>query len=214
MSLLQTHQLVCGYDDPLVGPLDLAVPTGAFLLIEGPNGIGKSTILKTLVGLLEPIAGSYDWSIPRSDRRFVPQVLTLDPVLPATVADVVATGALRGGGLAGLRRDVPASDIQRVLGEVQMEEITDHLFRDLSEGQKQLVLLARALLGDPDALLLDEPTASMDPQRERRAIDLLARLHRDRGTSIFIIAHGSEATRRAADARLVIDESRNVEVVV
>lgn len=211
-SLLTTEGLVCGYDSPLLGPLDLAFGRGDFVLIEGPNGIGKSALLKTFVGLVPALSGSYAWAIEQKDRRFVPQVRTLDPILPATVADVVATGAQRGTGLAGLRHRASDEAIERALRRVEMRDAMSALFRELSEGQKQLVLLARALLDDPPAMVLDEPAASMDPDREQRAVDLLEEQRVEHDTTLFVVAHGSTPAREAATHILEIDRQRRVEL--
>jgi ABC-type Mn2+/Zn2+ transport system ATPase subunit len=211
-DILTTDQLVCGYDTPLLGPLDLAIPAGAFVLIEGPNGIGKSTFLETIAGLMPPLSGSYRWTVKASRRRFVPQVRTLDPLLPATVEDVVATGAHRGAGLQGFRPDVDHDEICRLLERVDMGEYRTHLFRDLSEGQKQLVLLARALMDEARAMLLDEPAAAMDPTREQLAVDILREEHRKRGLTLFVIAHGSRSTREAADTVFSIDRDHDVDL--
>lgn len=211
-DILTTNQLVCGYDSPLLGPLDLAIPSGAFVLIEGPNGIGKSTLLETVAGLHAPLSGSYEWTVDADRLRFVPQVRTLDPILPATVEDVIATGANRGTGLGGLRATVDDEELAEVLERVEMRDCRSHLFRDLSEGQKQLVLLARALVGESAAMLLDEPTASMDPDREQRALALLDEQCEAHGSTILIIAHGTPAARSAADRVLSIDRDRNVEL--
>ena len=212
-TILQTTELVCGYDAPLLGPLDLSLDAGDFVLVEGPNGIGKSALVKTFVGLIEPLSGSYEWAVDDKRLRFVPQVRTLDPILPATVADVVATGSQQGSGLAGMRVSASESEIGDALERVEMAGHRRDLFRELSEGQKQLVLLARALLGDARALLLDEPTASMDPRREKRAVGLLRRECDERGRTVLMIAHGSEHARRAADAAIEIDRDRRVEVL-
>jgi len=211
-DILTTDQLVCGYDAPVLGPLELAIPAGAFVLLEGPNGIGKSTFLETVAGLHAPLSGDYEWAVGADRLRFVPQVRTLDPILPATVADVVATGAQRGGGLAGLRATIDDATLREVLGHVEMAAHRTHLFRELSEGQKQLVLLARALVGESAVLLLDEPAASMDPDREERALDLLERQSETRDLTILMIAHGSRLARHAADRILAIDRNRNVEL--
>ncbi|MFP4600266.1 MAG: metal ABC transporter ATP-binding protein [Persicimonas sp.] len=210
MGILTTKKLVVGYDRPLIGPLDIEIEPGVFVLIEGPNGIGKSTLLKSLIGLLSPISGSYDWAVPRSQIRYVPQTRTLDVLLPATVDDVLATGFQRGSGWLGLRSSGSGKESQAALELVGMGEFRSHLFRELSEGQKQLVLLARAFLGDPSVVLLDEPAASMDPGRQRMAVELLAQQRDERGRTVFMIAHGSQAAREVADCVLQIDRSREV----
>lgn len=208
--ILTTEELVCGYDAPLLEPVDLEVPDGEFVLVEGPNGIGKSTLLKTLIGLQPELSGSYEWAVDRRDRRFVPQVRTLDPILPATVVDVVATGAQIGSGFEGLRHQAGEEEVDRVLGRVEMTGYASELFRELSEGQKQLVLLARALMGKPRAMVLDEPTASMDPERESRAMEILETECSERGAAIFVVAHGSTPAREAASRILAIDRNRRV----
>lgn len=211
MSILELDRLECGYDEPLLGPIDLAVERGRFVLLEGPNGIGKSTFLKTLVGLVPPLGGQYEWSVDDASIRYVPQVQGIDPILPATVEDVVATGSQRGASLASMAVTSDEETLADALERVGMLQRRAALFRDLSEGQKQLVLLARAISGPSDALVLDEPTASMDPDREERAIDLLVRKSRERDLTVVLVAHGNRHARAAADALLEIDADRNVD---
>ncbi len=207
-EILTTHELVCGYDTPVLGPLDLNLPEGVFVLLEGPNGIGKSTFLETVAGLHTPLSGSYTWTVEEHQRRFVPQVRTLDPILPATVEDVVTTG--RQQGLWAPDADDEA--VTDALSRVDMHAARHDLFRELSEGQKQLVLLARALVGAPRLVLLDEPTASMDPDRERRAFEILEQRCATTSLTVFVVAHGSRPARRAADVLIEIDAGRNVDV--
>jgi len=216
-SVLTMESLVCGYDTPILGPVDVEIPRGAFVLVRGPNGSGKSTLLKTAVGLLEPLSGRYEWAVGGKARRFVPQVRTLDPVLPATVADVIGTGAIHGETAGGLRAEVEEAEISRVLGEVGMEDDRGVLFRELSEGQKQLVLLGRALVGEPEVMVLDEPTASMDAERERRAVALLEEVRNRRAggenteLTVVMVAHGSQVAEGAATMALDIDRERNID---
>lgn len=213
MSMLVTTQLECGYDRTLLGPIDLDVEPGQFILIRGPNGIGKSTLIKTLIGLLPPISGDFSWNVDEENLRYVPQVVSVDVMLPATVEDVVATGLQRGDGWTGLRAPKDTSDVDKALELVDMAAHSEQLFRELSEGQKQLVLLARALLGSPRALLLDEPTSAMDPEREKMAVGVLARQADKHGLTVLIIAHGSRPTRERADAILDIGDHGRVSLL-
>ena len=209
--ILRIDGLICGYDRPILGPLELTLDAGVFLLIEGPNGVGKSTLIKTLIGLVPARGGGFRWEPPVEDLRYVPQTRTLDPLLPATVDDVMRTGLMRGGHWHLLRRPRGAdAQIAEALDRVGMAEHRSKLFRELSEGQKQLALLGRALMGEPRVLLLDEPSASMDPEREREAVAVLQREREARGLTVMMIAHGSAAARQAATARLTIDRRRQV----
>lgn len=199
--------LEVGYTSTLLGPLNFAVQPASFVLVEGPNGAGKSTLLKTLLGLLPARAGNFHWSVGAQSLRFVPQTRTLDMLLPATVQDVLRTGLLHGTQRLAPCKRTQHHEIDRALTTVDMRDAARALFRELSEGQKQLILLARALLGNPAAILLDEPTASMDPQREERTLSILKH-QQESGTMILMIAHGSEPARRAADHLLTIDHAR------
>lgn len=211
-SPLIVQNLTCGYNNrAILGPLTFTLEPASFMLIEGPNGAGKSTLLKTIIGLIPPISGTYTWNIDREFLRFVPQTRTLDPMLPATVNDVLMTGQHHGRGFKSLRITRDSTAIQHVLEQVNMPTFKNHLFRELSEGQKQLVLIARALLGHPKVILLDEPSASMDPEREAHTLQILQKIQRTQQVAMLMIAHGSEPARRASSHIMTIDRNGNTE---
>lgn len=210
-SPLIVRELVCGYGNrAILGPLDFTLEPGSFMLIEGPNGAGKSTLLKTIIGLIPPISGTYTWNIDREHLRFVPQTRTLDPMLPATVKDVLMTGQHHGRGFKSLRITRDTAAIQQVLEIVEMATFKHHLFRELSEGQKQLILIARALLGHPKVILLDEPSASMDPEREAHTLQILQKIQRTQQVAMLMIAHGSKPARRASNHIMTIDRQGHI----
>lgn len=211
MSILRAQNLEIGYTSTLLGPFDLAIPRGSFVLIEGPNGCGKSVFLKTLIGLESPRAGSFEWEVDAEALRFVPQTRTVDTLLPATVRDVMELGFQRGSGWGSFRRRPDPDQIARALDAVGMHKLLKKLFRELSEGQKQLIMLARALLAEPAVILLDEPSASMDPAREKLAVDVLLGEQRARDCTILMIAHGSQPAQQAADYVLKLDYDKSVE---
>lgn len=213
-ATLEVHELVCGYQKkPVLGPFNFELHAGDFLLIEGPNGIGKSTLIKTLIGLIPAVSGDFHWSTSQEARRFVPQTRTLDPMLPATVFDVLATGLQQGGRWRSLRVKIDRPRFEEVLKIVDLPGLGHRLFRELSEGQKQLVLLGRALLGEPQVLLLDEPTASMDPARESMVIELLQDLRAKKNTTIIMIAHGNDLAQNASSHRLKISRKGELEFI-
>lgn len=212
-TLLRVDGLVAGYHGaPVLGPIDFHLHEKTFMLVEGANGVGKSTMLKTLTGLLEPIEGSYRWEVDAPKIRFVPQTRTLDAMLPATVFDVLATGLHQGGGFASIRIDIDEDRLLDALATVNLQGFADHLFRELSEGQKQLVLLARALLGEPKVLLLDEPAAAMDPGHETETMELLHDIKQDSGLTIVMIAHGSPPARSVSNRIMTVDREGTIDI--
>ncbi len=202
--LLQAQGLVVGYDRPLLPPIDLAIEPRSFWAFVGRNGSGKSTVLRTLLGLLKPLHGEAKM---RADARptLVPQRTGIERNAPLTVRDVVAMGAERGYSPFRLGGRLRRQEIHRLLEEVGAEDLAEASFSALSEGQKQRVLLARALAGRPNLLFLDEPTSAMDLVAEREMLELLHRLSEDRDLAIVIVAHFLPLVREFADRVLFVD---------
>jgi zinc transport system ATP-binding protein len=175
--------------------VDLHVRQGEFVALLGANGSGKSTLVRTVVGLVPRRAGQVAlFGTPlesfRSWRRlgYVPQRLTATSGVPATVAEVVAEGRLSRG--APFRR-VSRADRAAVTAALEAVGMADRA-RDsltrLSGGQQQRVLIARALAGEPEALILDEPTAGVDVPSQQAFAELLERLAGG-GTTVLLVAH-------------------------
>jgi ABC-type Mn2+/Zn2+ transport system ATPase subunit len=168
--------------------INLSVEKGERLGLIGPNGSGKSTLLKTMLGLLAPLAGSVERR-PGTIISYVPQRERIDVIVPVTALEVVEMGlAARAGALhrAGPADRRAALDALALLG---IEPLGRQLFRNLSTGQQQRVLLARALAGAPDVLVLDEPTVGMDIASEAAMLDFLQDINRSKGVTILIVTH-------------------------
>ncbi len=153
----------------------LSVARGDFLAIVGPNGSGKTTILRAILGILSPLSGTL--VAPRS-CGYSPQRRALDSIYPLTVEEVVAMGLY---GERGPLRRLRKQELERVAKALQdcgVEELSARPFRDLSGGQQQRTLVARALVGDPELLVLDEPTNDLDLTGERDIMELVAGLNR------------------------------------
>lgn len=186
---------------PVLEQVSLQIPYGSFAALLGANGSGKTTLLKTVAGILPPLAGSIDFT-PIAGRRpglgFVPQRESLDPHYPLTSLDVVLMGAL---GRIGPGRPIPKEEkefARSCLKRVGAERITQRMFAELSGGQKQKVLVARALVTRPDALLLDEPTAGLDAATAQEIMELFAELNRSHGMTLLMVNHDLSAVRRYA----------------
>jgi ABC-type Mn2+/Zn2+ transport system ATPase subunit len=187
--VLAAADLSIGYGGrALFSHLTFGIAEGDILGIVGPNGSGKTTLLRTLLGLLKPLGGHVARR-PGLNISYVPQRERIDSIIPVTVLDVVLMGrTARAGPFAHIRpldREA-VCDALRLLG---IESLGPRLFRNLSAGQKQRVLLARALAASPDVLVLDEPTSGMDIASEAAILDFLRLLNARRHVTIALVTH-------------------------
>jgi ABC-type Mn2+/Zn2+ transport system ATPase subunit len=188
-SVVRAEHLTLGYRHRVVvQELSFEIHQRAILGIVGPNGCGKTTLLRTILGLVKPLRGTIDRD-PRLIISYVPQRDRLDTMLPITAYEVALMGCTAR---AGVLRGAKATDrdaARRALIRVGVESLGPQLFRNLSGGQQQRVLLARALAAEPDVLVLDEPTAGMDIASEAAILAFLEDLNRTRGVTILIVTH-------------------------
>lgn len=193
-DVISVKDLNFSYNGHLVlEKVNLQVSAGDFLAVLGPNGGGKSTLIKILLGILPVQQGSVSVlgkKPGRSPHRtgYVPQHMSSNDKFPINVSDVVVMGRL---GNAGRLRRYSRQDFsmaQQALEKVGMTEYSSTLITSLSGGQRQRVLIARALACDPEILFLDEPTASVDQPFHARLYDLLHDLNQE-GRTIVVISH-------------------------
>jgi zinc transport system ATP-binding protein len=207
--LLRCEDLVIGYHGkPLLPPLNLAIERGRVMLVVGRNGAGKSTWLKTVLGLMPPVSGRIRHArSPRPPRfSYVPQHAGLDELLPVRAQTVVGWGRLRGWSfLVPLAGAAEREARQRALVQADAASFAGQPFRDLSGGQRQRILFARFLASDTDVAVLDEPTASMDMASERQTYERLASLARERNMAVVIVTHTIGAALSCADEVLFMD---------
>jgi zinc transport system ATP-binding protein len=176
--------------------VDLAVDAGDFLGVIGPNGSGKTTLTRVMLGLLAPVAGQVRLfgRSPAAFRQwerlgYVPQRVNLDTGLPATVEEVVTTGLVSSLGVLGRVRASDRSRVRGALARVAMAEHAGRRIADLSAGQQQRVLIARALVSAPELLVLDEPTGGIDPEAQSSFYGLLRHLNREQGVTLVLVSH-------------------------
>ena len=204
---LEARALAYGYRGRTVGSgLDLEVTAGEIVCLLGPNGGGKTTLLKLTLGLLPAQAGTVRvWGMtPERARRegiigYVPQRTEAELAFPVSVRQVVAMSAGRGvPAWRGLPRD-RAERVERALELVGVLDLAGRPAGKLSGGQLQRVMIARALAGSPRILLLDEPTVGIDPAGQQRFAELLRTLHRTLGLTIVTVSHDLRAIAAGSD---------------
>lgn len=187
------ENLSFSYGDSLVLEcVDLAIAPGEFVGLVGPNAGGKSTLLKLILGLLEPQVGQvrvFGRPPQQVTRRigYVPQFPGFPRDFPISVEQAVALGRLGIGSMLGWQRTADRAAARQALAEVAALDLAARRIGTLSGGQLQRVLLARALAGAPEILILDEPTANIDQRVESDIFDLLATLNRR--LTILLVSH-------------------------
>jgi zinc transport system ATP-binding protein len=167
--------------------VSLAVEPGEIVTIVGPNGSGKSTLFRALLGILPLAQGRVDRQ-PDLRIGYVPQRLHIDRSMPITVRRFLS-----------LPRWRPAVEAQAALTRVGVTEVLDRAMTDLSGGQLQRVLLARALLTRPQLLMLDEPTQGLDQPGEAGFYRLIEEVRRDTGAAVLMISHDLHVVMAASD---------------
>jgi zinc transport system ATP-binding protein len=181
---------------PVLEEVSLTVEAGDFLGIIGPNGAGKTTLLKIMLGLLLPDRGEVRlFGEPVRTFRawhrigYVPQRIAIDPQLPATVQEVVTTRLAQRHGPFGMVGRAERARALEALALVGMESLRGARLGALSTGQQQRVLIARALVTDPEVLILDEPTGGVDPEAQAAFSALLQTLNGERGVTLVLVSH-------------------------
>lgn len=199
----------------LLDGLSLDLPRGGFTALIGPSGAGKTSLLRLLNRLDDPVAGSIEFldrpiaAVPiRALRRRVGFVFQ-SPVMFAGTVRANLTMAHRLGGSADPLAD---AEVRRLLERVELDHgFADRPAADLSGGEKQRVALARALVTQPEVLLLDEPTAALDPEVADRLIHTLAELRAARGLTMIVVTHRLREARAAATWIAMLEAGRVVE---
>jgi zinc transport system ATP-binding protein len=196
--------------------VDLAVEAGEFVAVAGPNGGGKTTLVRLALGLERPTAGSvllFGEPAQRFSRRstlgYLAQRSALGTGAPATVREVVAAGRLAAGGLLGPLRRRDRAIVAESIDRVGLAAQADTPLHRLSGGQQQRAFIAKALAAQPSLLVLDEPTTGVDVEAQEALGGLLDRLHRELAVTILYVSHEFGAVEPFVE-RLVLVRGRIV----
>lgn len=207
---LHVEDLTVSYDSkPALWDIDVDVPPGVMAAIVGPNGSGKTTFIKSVLGLVKPTAGhirifGQSYNAQRRKVGYVPQRSSVDWDFPTTALDVVTMGLY--GRLGWLKRPGRAERDKAMdaLEQVKMQDFADRQISQLSGGQQQRVFLARALVQQADIYFLDEPMAGVDATTERAIVGILHKL-REQGKTVIVVHHDLQTVKSYFDWMVILN---------
>jgi zinc transport system ATP-binding protein len=206
MLLASMNKVVFGYNDvPCLEDVDLDIYNGEFVAVIGPNGASKTTLLKLVLGLLEPWRGEVRLSKKRADGTnltvgYVPQqIASFNSGFPSKILEFVRSGRYTKGSWLRKLRPEDHELTERALRQVGMWEQRHRKIGELSGGQKQRVCIARALAQEPDLLVLDEPTSGMDEESRFGFYELMRHQVTTHGTTVVMVTHGLSEVSRYLD---------------
>lgn len=196
-SIVEIQNVSFSYGkETVVKEVTLEIHKGDYVGIIGPNGGGKSTLMKLMVGLLTPDAGSISlFGNPIKEFRdwykigYIPQRSTFDKHFPITVEEVVLMGRFGRIGLFHQPSDIDKVQVHRVLKEVEMYDYRHRQIHDLSGGQQQRVFIAKALASEPEIIFLDEPTVGVDIKTQKQFYSLLRKLNKELRLTLILVSH-------------------------
>lgn len=214
-ELIRVEQLYCrhGAVDAL-SDINFTVQAGEYLGIVGPNGSGKSTLVRALLGLMPVHQGritlfgqSIDQFTGWGQVGYLPQNLgALNPAFPATVTEVVQLGLLSGRSKPRRAFRHDRRRVLQILEQLGVDHLHGRMIGELSGGQQQRIMLARALINSPALLIMDEPTAALDPEIRERFYGLITELNRTNGTTVLLVTHDTGTIGQYASTMLYLDK--------
>lgn len=216
-AYLKSQSLSVGYDGKaLIREVALSVQRGKIVTLIGPNGSGKSTILKTIVGQLPAIGGSVFLDgtdmCARSRNEIARRMAILmtarmEPEL-MTCRDVVSSGRYPYTGRLGVLRPEDKEIVAQSLQQVDAESFADRPFQSVSDGQRQRILLARALCQQPELIVLDEPTSYLDIRYKLELLSILRRMVREKNLAVLMSLHELDLAERISDTVVCVAGDR------
>ncbi len=215
-TVIQANNISVSYSrtDALTN-ISFSIERGDFVGLAGPNGAGKTTLVKAILGLL-PIAKGGIELFGQSQKQFtawrkvgyLPQkASTINPLFPATVHEIITLGLLSDHKFPKKLSKIHEEKTDTVLHELAISSLKESMFSELSGGQQQKVLLARALVSKPEILIFDEPSTALDPESREAFFKMLERLNKEKGITILFITHDTGYIGQYATKLMYIDKN-------
>lgn len=193
MNLISCKNLTVNYEkEAAIENLSFSVSFKDYIFILGENGSGKSTLLKTILNLKKKSSGEIFFeNLKRNEIGYLPQKLDLKKEFPATVFEIVLSGFVSCCSFFYVKKQ--KQKVLQILKNLKLEHFKDVSFKELSKGQQQKVLLARALCATKKVLFLDEPCANLDPVFAKEFYFLIKKLNEEKNVAIVMVSHDVEA---------------------
>lgn len=214
---IYTEQMTVGYDGkPLIKDIEIRLKKGEILTLIGPNGAGKSTILKSIIRQLKLVAGTVyldgDMMHKMSGKEVARKlaVVMTERIRPEmmTCEDIVATGRYPYTGALGILSAEDHKKVREAMETVHALEFKDRDFTAISDGQRQRVLLARAICQEPEIIVLDEPTSFLDIKHKLELLAILKRMVKERQTAVFMSLHELDLAQKVSDCVICVKGDR------
>ena len=208
-ELIKLENVAIGYGkEVFVDSIGFSIDCNQFWGVLGSNGSGKSTLLKTILNLTPSLSGNI---ILHNNLVFgyVPQNEKFDPIFPISVFELVSIGRYSRVKPGSRLSQADKAVVEKSIESVGISHLKDRTFRSLSGGEKQRALLARAIAGKPDMLVLDEPTASVDIKGEAQIMELVKNIQAESKLAVLMVSHFLKTVSEFSDHLILIDKDSN-----
>lgn len=190
--MIKIDKLCVGYENKkIINNLSLNIKKGDYICVVGPNGAGKSTFIKTLVGLKKEMSGKITFSekLKRNEIGYLPQIKKIQDNFPASVYEIVLSGCLNKLGIKPFYSKKDKEKAIETLKKLNILDLKDKCYTELSGGQQQKIMLARTLCASDKIIVLDEPVTGLDPTSTNDLYKNISELNKKEGLTVIMVTH-------------------------
>ena len=210
--ILELKNLSIGYRFPLHKGVDLSLESGQLMALMGKNGSGKSTLIKTIAGIIPALSGDIlvdkEKLSPQNLAKYISVVLTDQPIENLSVNEILKMGRLPYTGITNQLKEADLLLIERIAEQLQLSPLRNRIYGNLSDGEKQIVMIARAVIQETPIIILDEPLTHLDLENKARVLKLLKELA-ENGKLVVFSTHDLNLIIPEIDQFIVINDKIN-----